>query len=140
MTLPHIDAWVWLVVALFGVALLGALSGLLGRGTASGLPYERRPTLLSAGELSFYRVLQQAVGAELYVAPKVRLADLIAVRKGTEHFFAFFNKISSKHVDFVLCDPQNFAPVLVIELDDASHERADAQDRDGFKNQALDAA
>jgi Protein of unknown function (DUF2726) len=40
----------------------------------------------------------------------------------------------------VLCDPQNFAPVLVIELDDASHERADAQDRDGFKNQALGAA
>src|SRR5438876_11811862 len=108
MSLSHIDAWVWLVVALVGVALLGALSGLLGRGTRSRLPYERRPALLSAGELSFYRVLQQAVGAELYIAAKVRLADLIAVRKGTEHFYTFFNKISSKHVDFVLCDPQSF--------------------------------
>lgn len=140
MTLPHMDAWVWLIVALVGAALLGALSGRLGMGTKSRLPYERRPALLTAGELAFFRVLQQSVGGELYVAPKVRLADLIAVRKGTEHFYTFFNKISSKHVDFVLCDVHNFAPVLVVELDDASHDRADAQDRDGFKDQALDAA
>src|SRR5439155_13598608 len=29
-----------------------------------------------------------------------------------------FNQVSSKHVDFVLCDATTFRPVLAVELDD----------------------
>jgi very-short-patch-repair endonuclease len=141
MTLPHIDSWIWLVVAILGgAALLGIVSGLAGRVGKSQLPYERQQSLLTPAELAFFKVLQQAVGTGIQIAPKVRLADLIAVRKGTEQFYTHFNKISAKHVDFVLCDLQDYAPLLVIELDDSSHRGESAQDRDDFKNQALGAA
>jgi Protein of unknown function (DUF2726) len=36
------------------------------------------------------------------------------------------------HVDFVLADASTPAPVLVIELDDRSHDRAEAKERDAF--------
>ncbi len=38
----------------------------------------------------------------------------------------------SVHVDFVLCDPDALTPLLVIELDDSSHERTARRDRDAF--------
>lgn len=43
-------------------------------------------------------------------------------------------------VDFVLCERDTFTPLLVIELDDSSHNRADRQARDDFKNNVLSAA
>jgi very-short-patch-repair endonuclease len=46
-----------------------------------------------------------------------------------------FNRVSSKHVDFVLCDPSTLAPVVAIELDDSTHYRRDRADRDAFVNQ-----
>jgi hypothetical protein len=141
MTLRHLDTWVWLVVAVVGgFALLGVLSGLLSRGRKLQLPYEKVRSLLTPTEISFYRVLQQAVSNDLQVCPKVRLADVVVVRKGTERYYTYFNPIAKKHLDFVLCDPQNFAPLLVIELDDASHSGEAAKGRDVAKDQALRAA
>lgn len=47
------------------------------------------------------------------------------------------NKIDLKSVDFVLFDKQNISPVLVIELDDYTHQRSDRQARDGFVDRVL---
>ena len=77
---------------------------------------------------------------QLHVFPKVRLFDLLYLSKGTENWQTHKNRIISKHVDFVLCDLQNIAPLLVIELDDASHEREDRRERDAFLDKALAAA
>ena len=43
--------------------------------------------------------------------------------RGNDH------RINAKHVDFVLCCPATLRPLLVVELDDASHGRADRQER-----------
>lgn len=40
-------------------------------------------------------------------------------------------------MDFVLCHPQTVAPALVIELDDASHQLPERQERDIFLNEVL---
>ena len=45
---------------------------------------------------------------------------------------AALNRITRKHLDFVICDRATCVPVLAIELDDASHGRADRQTRDLF--------
>ena len=74
------------------------------------------------------------------VLAKVRLADIVTVARGDEHWQSQFNRISSKHADFVLCALESFEPLLVIELDDASHDRTDAQQRDMVKSKALEAA
>lgn len=40
--------------------------------------------------------------------------------------------MQSKHVDFVVCDRARVCPILVIELDDRSHQRDKVQVRDAF--------
>lgn len=100
--------------------------------------------MLTAAERSFYEVLigilEQRTPGRYVVLAKVRLADLIKVAPRTERRQSFQNSINAKHVDFVLCDRQTLAPVLVVELDDSSHGRSDRQERDAFVNGALAAA
>ncbi|QDS94646.1 Topoisomerase DNA binding C4 zinc finger [Roseimaritima multifibrata] len=122
---------------------LGIFLKLLGIGSGAGpgsknqdLPYRVRDNFLSAAELAFYRVLEQAVGQTYSINNKVRLWDVLYVPRSDESR-KYENKISSKHLDFLLCDPITMQPVLAVELDDASHDRKDRQDRDAFLDQAL---
>lgn len=100
---------------------------------ASDLPYRKVESLLSPAERSFYDVLVPVADAEkLRVFAKVRLQDLFSLPRGTDNRATYQNKIQQKHVDFVLCDAQAVVPLLAIELDDASHRRAERQARDQF--------
>lgn len=126
-----------LLVALVALAIL--LRHFSRGGGAERLPYYSRESLLSRGELAFYRVLVRALPPGLVVCPKVRLADLIncpgdAWRQG------FGGRIAGKHVDFVLADAGTLGIRIVIELDDRSHARSDRRERDGFVDRALEAA
>lgn len=98
--------------------------------------YQARKSLLSAAELSFYQVLARLVGTRFAVCGKVRLADVFSVsgREGTQ---AARNRINQKHIDFLLCDPRTMAPLLGIELDDSSHQRADRSQRDDFVDEVF---
>jgi hypothetical protein len=95
------------------------------------LPYRLRDDFLSPSEASFYRVLKQAVADQFLVFPKIGLQELFFV-SGQEGNRTYRNKIDRKHVDFVLCDPATLKPVVAVELDDASHKRADRIERDRF--------
>jgi very-short-patch-repair endonuclease len=108
--------------------------------SAAEFPYQRKDYLLTKGERAFFDVLQSAVGTDFLLFSKVRLADLIFVRTGTEKRQTYFNRIQSKHIDFVLCTLDVVRPILAIELDDSSHDREDRQQRDGFVDSALAAA
>jgi very-short-patch-repair endonuclease len=94
-------------------------------------PYKLTQSLLTASEAAFYSALLLAAGRRYVVFAKVRLADLCQDLDRWADIRAF-NKVSSKHVDFVLCDATTFQPVLVVELDDRSHLRADRRSRDAF--------
>ncbi len=103
-------------------------------------PYERRD-LLTSNELEFYQILYPIVcqhGWQLLM--KMRLADIMAVRKGTEDYMAYFNKIKAKHTDFVFCDPDTLEILAGLELDDPSHNRPDRIERDVFVDNAYAAA
>ena len=103
-------------------------------------PYQREDSLLTEAERSFFGVLQQVAGAQFLIFAKVRLADLVSVRRGAKSWQSHFSRIKSKHIDFVLCDPQAVRPILAIELDDSSHGRSDRRARDDFVDAALAAA
>lgn len=105
------------------------------------LPFTRKE-LVSPAERSFYGVLERVVGGSCRIFAKVRLADLIAVRSGMDkgERMRSYNKISRKHVDFVICSPRDLAVLAVVELDDASHKRPDRARRDDFVDRALGAA
>jgi hypothetical protein len=94
------------------------------------IAYRARPYLLSKAEYSFYRVLQEAIGNEGVIFAKVRLADLVDVESGCPQWQTAFNKIQSKHIDFVLCDPRSIKPLVLIELNDSSHNSQNRQARD----------
>ena len=99
-----------------------------------------RDSLLTRNEQKFYAALQNAVQDDWDVFAMVRLADLIRVEPEAEKRQAWQNRINCKHVDFVLCDHYNLQPVLAIEVDDRSHQRADRRRRDEFLNDALERA
>ena len=105
-------------------------------------PYYGKKALFSAAERSFLGVLEQAVGGRYRVFGKVRLADALGVTRGTpagERKRAL-NRVVAKHVDFVLCHPQNLEIAALVELDDASHKRPERRERDAFLEKACAAA
>lgn len=102
------------------------------------LPYKLRSTLLSAAEFSFYKVLESAVQKKAEIQCKVRLADIFYTPYGTN--VSHFNRITGKHVDFLLCDIQTMKPILGIELDDASHSQPDRKARDVFVDEVFKVA
>lgn len=122
-----------------GLLLLIVLACLARAMRPRALPYFAQEFLLSKGELAFFRVLQRAVPDGLFVAPKVRLADVIGcTADGWKRGFG--GRISRKHVDFVVASEATARILLVIELDDRSHQRADRRRRDAFVDDALAAA
>jgi len=101
--------------------------------------YEKRTYLLTVNENIFYReLLPIAQKLQLTICPKVRLADIVKPCKG-QNWQAAFNKIQSKHIDFILCN-NALQPILAIELDDNSHERQDRKERDAFVDSVLNMA
>ena len=73
-----------------------------------------------------------------YVMAQVRLADIVGVKK-SDSWQAWFNKISRKSVDFVICN-KSFVVLACIELDGKTHEQEGRQKADNSKDEALNAA
>jgi len=68
---------------------------------------------------------------------KVRLADIIySTNKGKTRMYGF-NKIKSKHIDFLIVDSSTLAIKLAIELNDKSHLLPNRMLRDEFLTDAL---
>lgn len=105
------------------------------RGPAT-LPYQRKETFLSAAEITYYRMLQMIYGDRFLIMPHVRVLDLCDVVERQFNQGAF-NKIDKRHVDFVLCDPSAFRPIVAIELDDSSHDRAYRRRSDAFLDEVF---
>lgn len=97
------------------------------------------PYLLSVGEKAFFDALQQVIAPDMYVCPKIRIADIIdmAIPKTDPQFWPKFNQISQKHIDFLLCNKNTFAPLLVIELDGGSHHDPKRTARDALVDTAF---
>ncbi len=82
---------------------------------SSRLPYRLRERFMSMPEMALYHTLQEMVGKRYVICPKVAVNDLFYIVRPNENVH-FFNKIFRKHVDFLLCDPKSFQPIMGIEL------------------------
>jgi hypothetical protein len=103
--------------------------------------YRSKVYLMSKTERSFFGALQEQLEGKFVVFSKVRLADVVKpVSVDGPSWWTAFHQLSSKHIDFVICDPSSLALVCCIELDDASHERDERKGRDGFVDATLEAA
>ena len=129
-----------LAIIAFAIKTAGALQN--NSSAPAGDPdlqYEKRSHLMTPAERSFFGVLEQALEQNWYIFSKVRLEDIIQVKKGVEKKKAFGlrNRIKSRHIDFILCDRDTLETVMCIELDDSSHKRKDRIERDKFIDSAL---
>lgn len=129
-------------VVVLVVAWLGRMASAAKGGGGIAPTYEAISSFLTPAERSFFGVLQNAVASDFVVFAKVRLADVIRPARNPSRsgWQTAFNRISAKHIDFVLCDPDRVTIVLAIELDDKSHATFDQGMRDLPKNCALEGA
>lgn len=136
----------WAVLLLFLVAALAGrrAKARSGRGweqwdKTEQYPYLKKP-LLTKREYRFYWMLRQCADAYGWlVCPKVGLKDLLDVDEEEADCTYHFNRISQKHVDFVICD-ERLRVLFAVELDDASHDTQQARKKDWFKNKAFESA
>lgn len=123
------------VVILIGVAL-ALKKGKTGSCAEEIWPfYAKKP--LSDPEQVFYFRLVKALPQHIVLA-QVQLSRVLGVKKG-HAAQSWNNRINRMSVDFVICS-KDATVVAAIELDDASHDRADRKLSDAKKDRALTAA
>lgn len=105
----------------------------------SGDRYYLKKSIFSPAERSFLGVLDSLNPPDIRICAKVRLADIFGLKKGLPKGGAqsAFNRISAKHVDFLLVQQNDGMPLLGIELDDKSHEEDQRKSRDAFVDEVF---
>lgn len=95
-------------------------------------PYSINEFLLTNKERRFYECLKPITDKYGYIVlSKMRIADIVSVTAVGNEYMQWFNKISRKHIDFIVCNKE-FRPLLLIEVDDHTHDRPDRIERDKF--------
>lgn len=130
-----------LILALLGVAAMLAFRVWKDRqSTAETTPaipafFSKNP--LTEIEQMLYHRLVEALPDQLILA-QVQVSQIVGIRNGPGSQ-AWFNKISRKSVDFLVC-LKDFTIVAAVELDDSTHERPERKKADADKDAALTAA
>ncbi|MCX5783834.1 MAG: DUF2726 domain-containing protein [Elusimicrobia bacterium] len=129
-----------LVIVLLSLVLVAVLKLKLKSGKF--FPYTRSKYLFTQAERRFLESLDKAVSQDYKIFGKIRLADIIEPEKylSRQRWRGYFNRISSKHIDFVICSKADLSLLCAIELDDSSHHHFDRECRDAFVDKALESA
>jgi len=125
----------WCFISIVKILINGILVNRAGIRQRLELPYRIKDGLMTKAEKNFFDVLEKTVDNRYYIVPQVNLASLVFV-SGTKYFKTFLNKIDRKTVYFVLFNRQ-FTPVVVIELDDSSHDEISRRRRDDFVDRVM---
>lgn len=105
-------------------------------------PFSVKRQLFTAAERQFLNIIEQAVANEFRVMSRVRLIDLLSLRKDANYKIAksALLRAGTKQVDFVLCDKKDMTPVMAIDLVYGSGKNGHNTQRDFFVNGALETA
>ena len=106
----------------------------------SALPYQREQYLLTGHEKAFFDLLITAAPSDVYVCPQVGLSAILKVRPGSKKRTSYQNRIHQKRIDYLICDKASLRSLVVVELDDSSHDSPKRQDRDTFLDDACKSA
>ena len=87
--------------------------------------YERKGTMLSRPEYNFLLVLREIKPEKYEVIPQVALNSVIDKKTNTSYRSELF-----RLCDYCFVYKETYEPLLLVELNDRSHLRADRQERD----------
>lgn len=99
--------------------------------------YEPKRYITTKNEQEFYTILLEiAKEIDVLVLAQVSLYNIIKTKENLNYKTKtiYFNKISSKSIDFVLVRKKDNKILLCIELDDSTHNNIKRQQRDFFIN------
>lgn len=99
------------------------------------LPYRLKESVMTNREKIMYNILAKYCNKNnLVLMSKVRIADFVEPihTNNRRNFYHWFNQISAKHVDYLICDPNTLRPKAAIELDDSTHNYQSRRKRDIF--------
>lgn len=105
-------------------------------------PFAKRNSLLTPAERGFLSLLEKSVGNEYRIISRVRLTDMVAVRKGTSKRLsrAALLKANGRYLDYVLCDKNDIRPIAAIDLVNNVSREGYKSKKDWFISGVLDAA
>jgi len=139
-----VPLYLWALIAIAFLAIVAGAIALkaFSRRVGEPYPYKKRKSLFTESEISFLQTLEQAAGEDYRVYAKVRADDALGVRPlpDRKEWLGAWNRLRGKHFDFLLCDPESFAPVAAVELDDGSQDNPRRSLRDDFLERACMAA
>lgn len=118
--------WIMTIVGM-AIAILG-MFGVLYRPRERvrlDSKYVKKDSLITASEREFLQTLRSVVPDRYEVVPQVALVNVIDKRTNTQYRNELF-----RVCDYCIVDGRTFEPILLIELNDSSHKRADRRDRD----------
>jgi hypothetical protein len=105
-------------------------------------PFAVKRQLFTAAERQFLDLIENAVAGEFRVISRVRLSDLLSLRKDANHKIAksALLRAGAKQVDFVLCNKSDMTPIMAIDLVYGQGPNGHNTQRDFFVNGALETA
>ncbi len=121
------------------IVILAAIGMKIGNAPKQTIAAYRKKYLLTKNEYSFYQKIKPIIQEKnLRVLCKIRLADLIEPEpnKNQKEWYAAFNRIKSKHIDFAIAT-ENMKVIVLVELQDNTHQKSDRKERDEFVNTAV---
>lgn len=102
------------------------------------LPFQLKHHFFTSSEFQFFTMLRAKLDRQHYdIFPKVRMGDYIKTTNGGTERFGSWNRIKSRHVDFVIWDNQGGKLAMAIELDGNSHNGDRAKKADDFKDEVF---
>jgi hypothetical protein len=82
-------------------------------------------SLCTEHEKQLYEVLSKNLDQyyhdQYIICPKVRIVDIVHMDK-KDFNQTMWNRVKSRHVDFLLCTKIDLKPILAIELQDSTHK------------------
>ncbi len=104
-------------------------------------PFDKKTTIFTAAEKNFHSLLEQAVGENYRVINRVKLNDIITIRKGISKKASqtAIMQANQKYLDFVICDKNTMELKGAIDLVDTQGKGYKLK-KDWFVSGALDAA
>jgi len=132
----------WIFITLIVVIVLAGVIAKNKNAPKGKYEYRKRAVLFSPAETRFLLSLEEAISHKYRVFGKVRVADVITPKKGSNrsNWQIAFNKISAKHFDYILCSKEELVVVAAVELDDKSHGSKKAKARDALLEDACSSA
>lgn len=124
---------------IFGVIALVLLIGLahfyrMTHGHSKLMSGFRPKTFMTNNEVDFFHKLKSACASDYVIFAQVSMGALLDTKIARENpkYWQIRASFSSKILDFVICDPTNLSPLLIVELDDKTHNFDKDKVRDSF--------